>query len=217
MATPARRRTTRPNAASDTVMGYLVLVLFGVAILCVVIAELLAHPAVLVLVVLVAAGVGIPLGVRHQKRREQQRIWAHQQAQIRAAQSMEISRYHAMGPREFEDAIAYLCQRDGCTDARRVGGAGDLGADVVAVAPDGRRIVIQCKRFGPTTKVGSQDAQRFGGTCYSIHRAHVAAIVTTSVFTRPAAEYASRQGIRCFDERALAAWASRTGPAPWHV
>ncbi|MDT9698707.1 restriction endonuclease [Streptomyces sp. P17] len=101
------------------------------------------------------------------------------------------------------------------TNARVVGGAGDLGADVVATAPDGRRIVIQCKRYGPITKVGSPDLQRFGGTCFSVHGAQVAAVVTTSVFTRPAAEYASRHGIRLFAEAALAASATRTGPAPW--
>jgi restriction system protein len=121
-----------------------------------------------------------------------------------------------MNPREFEDAIAYLCARDGCQDARRVGGAGDLGKDVTAIAPDGRRIVIQCKRYGPSNKVGSQEAQRFGGTCFAVHRADVAAVVTTSVFTRPAAQYLQTLGIRLFDEAALAAWASRTGPAPWH-
>jgi restriction system protein len=135
---------------------------------------------------------------------------------LRLVRSTEIARYHAMGPGAFEDAIAYLCHRDGCTNARRVGGANDLGADVVATAPDGRRIVIQCKRYGPTTKVGSQDVQRFGGTCYAVHGAHVAVVVTTSVFTKPAAEYARHQRIRCFDEMALAAWATRTGPAPWH-
>ncbi|WP_455680438.1 restriction endonuclease [Streptomyces rubrogriseus] len=36
-------------------------------------------------------------------------------------------------------------QRDGCQDAQRVGGRGDLGADVKAIDPYGRRWVIQCK------------------------------------------------------------------------
>lgn len=215
MATPARRRATRSSASSDAT-GRLVLALFGIAIFCGIVVELLAHPAILVVVLLAGGGAGTAWGIRRQKRREQQRIWAHHTAQVRAAQSMEIARYHAMNDREFEEAIAYLCQRDGCTQAQRVGGAGDLGADVIAVAPDGRRIVIQCKRYSRTNKVGSQDAQRFGGTCYTEHRAQVAVLVTTSTFTRPAAEYAARHSIRCFDERALAAWASRTGPAPWH-
>ncbi|MFI9810182.1 restriction endonuclease [Streptomyces sp. NPDC052301] len=134
---------------------------------------------------------------------------------IRSLQSTEITGYHAMSPGEFERAVAFLCERDGCADVRVIGGAGDLGADVIATAPDGRGIVIQCKRYGPTTKVGSPDLQRFGGTCYSVHRAHVAAIVTTSVFTRPAVNYGTAQGIRLVDNGALAGWATRTGPTPW--
>ncbi|MES4907991.1 MULTISPECIES: restriction endonuclease [unclassified Streptomyces] len=54
--------------------------------------------------------------------------------------------YEAMTPEEFELAVAELCGRDGCEDVRVVGGAGDLGADVLATVPDGRRLVIQCKR-----------------------------------------------------------------------
>ncbi|MEU4684933.1 restriction endonuclease [Streptomyces xinghaiensis] len=115
----------------------------------------------------------------------------------------------------FEQAVAALCERDGCRDTDVVGGANDLGADVVANDPDGRRIVIQCKRYGPSNKVGSQELQRFGGTCFTVHEADVAALVTTSSFTEPAVDYAARTGIRCFDGAALAAWADRTGPAPW--
>jgi restriction system protein len=138
-----------------------------------------------------------------------------EQHRIRMLQSQEIARYHAMAPDEFEHAVAFLCERDGCYDVQVVGGAGDLGADVIATAPDGRRIVIQCKRYGPATKVGSPDLQRFGGTCYSVHGAHVAAVVTTSVFTKPAVGYGVQHGIRLVDVGALAGWASRTGPAPW--
>ncbi|MGI5336266.1 restriction endonuclease [Streptomyces sp. CA-181903] len=123
--------------------------------------------------------------------------------------------YAAMDPAEFEQAIAELCARDGCTDVHVVGGAGDLGADVLATAPDGRRLVVQCKRYGPDHKVGSQDLQRFGGTCFTIHGAHIAALVTTSDFTGPALEYAARSGILCLDARALAAWTDGGAAPPW--
>ncbi|MBC2878313.1 MULTISPECIES: restriction endonuclease [Streptomyces] len=123
--------------------------------------------------------------------------------------------YAAMDAAEFEQAIAGLCARDGCTDVHVVGGAGDLGADVLATAPDGRRLVVQCKRYGPDHKVGSQDLQRFGGTCFTIHGAHIAALVTTSDFTGPALEYAARSGILCLDARALAAWSDGGAPPPW--
>ncbi|MCI0386326.1 restriction endonuclease [Streptomyces sp. CNQ085] len=123
--------------------------------------------------------------------------------------------YEAMEAEEFEQAVAALCERDGCQDVEAVGGAGDLGADVVATSPDGRHVVIQCKRYSDTNKVGSQDVQRFGGTCFTVHQAQVAAVVTTGDFTAPAAEYAQRCGILCFDRHALAAWSDGTGPAPW--
>ncbi|MFE2086120.1 restriction endonuclease [Streptomyces sp. NPDC059460] len=70
--------------------------------------------------------------------------------------------------------------------------------------PDGRKIVIQCKRYGPTTN-----------TCYYAHSAQTATVVTTSVFTQPAVGYARQHGIRLCDATALGAQASRTGPAPW--
>ncbi|HEX5566429.1 MAG TPA: restriction endonuclease [Streptomyces sp.] len=123
--------------------------------------------------------------------------------------------YGALDAEQFEQAVAALCERDGCRDVQVVGGAGDLGADIVATAPDGRRVVIQCKRYGGTNKVGSQDVQRFGGTCYTVHAAQVAAVVTTGDFTEPAAEYAERCGILCVDRGALTAWSRGTGPAPW--
>lgn len=145
--------------------------------------------------------------IEHKRQLEAERIFA-----LRA---QEIESYYLMNPREFEHAVAYLCQRDGCLNVQVVGGAGDLGADVIATTPDGRRVVIQCKRYSPTNKVGSPDLQRFGGTCYSVHNAQVAVLVTTSTFTRQAIDYGTRQSIRLYDTTGLSAWASRTGPAPW--
>ncbi|WP_329393140.1 restriction endonuclease [Streptomyces lydicus] len=128
---------------------------------------------------------------------------------------VELDDYTEMDADAFEEAVAGLCERDGCAEVQVVGGANDLGADVVAVAPDGRSLVIQCKRYCADKKVGSQDLQRFGGTCFTVHGADVAAVVTTSAFTEPAREYADRCGILCFDHDDLVGWASGTGPAPW--
>ncbi|MFH9725135.1 restriction endonuclease [Streptomyces sp. NPDC017254] len=117
----------------------------------------------------------------------------------------------------FEHTVAALCARDGCTPVEVVGGAGDLGADVVAVTVDGRRLVLQCKHYAPDNRVGSQDLQRFGGTCFTIHEADVAVVVTTSSFTAPAVEYAATCGIICVDGEALAAWTDQITPAPWEA
>ncbi|MFF5359955.1 restriction endonuclease [Streptomyces scabiei] len=125
--------------------------------------------------------------------------------------------YDALTPEEFEEAIAALCEHHGCTAVEVVGGAGDLGADVVATAPDGSLVVIQCKQYGASHRVGSQDLQRFGGTCFTVHEADVAVLVTTSDFTAPALEYAGQCGIVCVDGEALRAWTDGTGPRPWEA
>ncbi|WP_299538240.1 restriction endonuclease [uncultured Streptomyces sp.] len=121
----------------------------------------------------------------------------------------------AMDPYAFEEAVAELCRRDGCADAEVVGGAGDLGADVLATAPDGRRVVVQCKRYGPDNKVGSQELQRFGGTCYAVHGADAAIVVSTGDYTAPALEYAQACGIVCVGLDDLTRWGEGAAPPPW--
>ncbi|MCF2534102.1 restriction endonuclease [Streptomyces sp. FB2] len=120
-----------------------------------------------------------------------------------------------LDPDAFERTVADLCLRDGCGDVKVVGGAGDLGADVTAVTPDGRRLIVQCKRYCETNKVGSQDLQRFGGTCFTVHEADIAVVVTTSDFTAPALEYAAQCGILCVNGDELSAWHDGAGPRPW--
>ncbi|WRZ87696.1 restriction endonuclease [Streptomyces sp. NBC_01007] len=132
------------------------------------------------------------------------------------ADTVEIA-YEALDPDEFEQAVAELCRRDGCLDVDVVGGAGDLGADVVARTPDGRSVVIQCKRYCDGNRVGSQDLQRFGGTCFTVHGADVAVVVTTSDFTAPALDYAEQCGIVCVDGPQLRRWQEGAGPRPWEV
>ncbi|MER6853210.1 restriction endonuclease [Streptomyces flaveolus] len=129
--------------------------------------------------------------------------------------AVEVPDHAALSPDEFERAIADLCIRDGCAEVEVVGGAGDLGADVLAVAPDGRRLVIQCKRYCEDNKVGSEELQRFGGTCFTVHEADVAILVTSSDFTAPAVDYAEQCGIVCVDQHRLRAWSEGVGPEPW--
>ena len=134
---------------------------------------------------------------------------------VRGDETTAVLDYAALSADAFEQAIADLCVRDGCSQVSVVGGAGDLGADVVASAPDGRRVVIQCKRYGGDNKVGSQDLQRFGGTCYTVHEADVAVVVTTSDFTAPAEEYAEQCGIVCVNHEGLRAWSDGLVAGPW--
>ncbi|MFF5973939.1 restriction endonuclease [Streptomyces sp. NPDC012769] len=121
----------------------------------------------------------------------------------------------SVDPEGFEHSVAALCARDGCTVVEVVGGAGDLGADVVATTADGRKVVLQCKQYTGDHRVGSPDLQRFGGTCFTVHEADVAVLVTTGTFTEPALDYAAACGILCVDGPALAAWTESAAPAPW--
>ena len=143
---------------------------------------------------------------------------AHRRRAVRYAQSMEVERYGCMGDKEFEYALATLCERDGCRSVRVVGGSGDLGADVIATSPSGLRIVLQAKRYAYSTRLGSPDVQRFGGTCFAVHDADLAVIVTTSGrVTKAARAYAEHVGIHIIDSQGLSEWASRTGRPPWET
>lgn len=123
--------------------------------------------------------------------------------------------FQALTPGEFEQAVADLCRRDGCRSVRVVGGAGDLAADVLATLPDGRRVLIQCKRYAVGSPVRSPEVQQVGGTYAVVHGADLAVVVTTSSFTDAARSYARTAGIRLVAGRELAAWAAG-GEAPWN-
>ena len=68
------------------------------------------------------------------------RQWREQDA-IRMGHR-SLAEVDAMSWQDFERYVAELCRRDGCTAVEVSGRSGDLGADVVAVLPDGLRLVI---------------------------------------------------------------------------
>lgn len=185
--------------------------------------SVLVHSPLLLLLVLAGGGglIAWKVKARTDRRRAleayqtQLEIERRREAAIYAERAQAIESYHAMTAREFEEALAWLCRRDGCPEAYVSGKAGDLGADVQAITPHGRLLVIQAKRYVPGNMVTGPALQRFGGTCYHVHGADVAAVVTTSGFTKQAREYAAATGIALFDNDALAGWAARNGPPPW--
>ncbi|MFE9328503.1 restriction endonuclease [Nocardia sp. NPDC052278] len=130
-----RRRSRRGSDAAA--------LMFMAAIAALVIAPKVVHVAEQQAVVLASVGVcalavaavAAALVVRHRRQ-----LRAHDDMRVLAA-----LRQNSLSPSEFEEALAALCRRDGCTGVRVVGGSGDLGADVIARAPDGRRIVLGCR------------------------------------------------------------------------
>ncbi|MGW4983871.1 restriction endonuclease, partial [Streptomyces mirabilis] len=84
-----------------------------------------------------------------------------------------LAQLDALSHQQFEHAVRDLMHRDGCTDAVRVGGQGDLGADVKATDPLGRRWVIQCKhrRHGERgAAVGTPELQVLNATGRPVQR-----------------------------------------------
>ncbi len=111
----------------------------------------------------------------------------------------------AMSANGFEQACADLLARDGFVRPRRVGGSGDLGADVVAWDPDDHKVVVQCKQY--SAPVGSGALQKFNGTAVPEHHADIAVIVALNGFTRPAVDFAQRHDIVLIGRPELKRWA----------
>ncbi|PTH85508.1 restriction endonuclease [Streptomyces sp. A244] len=209
---PARRRTARPAKRQQQkdaqLIAFAVMAAAAIGLVVMVVNWLLAHWWVLViaLVLAVLAGVGL-LSHRRQRAR-----WEAVRAQgLRYALSQLDGLHHA----KFEEAVRDLMRRDGCQDAQRVGGGGDLGADVKATDPLGRRWVIQCKhrRNGVRgSAVGTPDLQVLNGTARPVHGADVAVIVTNGRVSGPAVAFAKQQRLHVVDRQTLAVWASGSRP-----
>ncbi|MEU8672652.1 restriction endonuclease [Streptomyces anulatus] len=145
-------------------------------------------------------------------RLQQQRTWArvHQQALRYGLPELD-----ALHHRDFEYAIRDLMLRDGCTDARQIGGAGDNGADVLATDPLGRAWVIQVKHRKDGDRgsaVGTPDLQRVNGTARQLYGADVVLVVTNGRFSTRCAPLATQLHMHLADRQVLATWASGGRP-----
>jgi restriction system protein len=135
----------------------------------------------------------------------------------RAPRAADLGDYLALDPTGFEHAIAQLARRDPqVRSATPQGGSDDRGLDVLVRLRNGRRILVQCKRYGLRNRVTSEDVQKTNGTYRDIHRCDLAVIVTTSGFTRSAFQTNTMlaKPLALVDGPALTAW-SAGGPPPW--
>jgi restriction system protein len=126
----------------------------------------------------------------------------------------QLASLDAMTGTDFERHVANLCLRDGLEIVQSGGGAGDLGADVIANLPDCRRVVIQCKRYKASGSVTGPEMQQFLGTVRAEHGADVALFVTTARrFTQQATDLAGRHQVYLIQRDRLAFWNNGT-PLP---
>ncbi|MGC0414459.1 restriction system protein [Streptomyces sp. SAI-195] len=205
---PVRRRSRRQQQRDVQLLAFAAVTAAGIGLVVMVVNWLLAHWWVLV-AFLVLAGL---VGAGWLSSRRQQARWEAVRAQ---GLRYGLPQLDALHHTRFEDAVRDLMQRDGCRDAQRVGGRGDLGADVKATDPYGRRWVIQCKhrRNGAHgSPVGTPDLQVLNGTARQVHGADVAVIVTNGRVTGPAVTFAKQQRLHVVDRQTLAVWASGSRP-----
>ncbi|MFE7463364.1 restriction endonuclease [Streptomyces sp. NPDC057499] len=192
----------------ENLFGLLVAAVLAVSLVVAVVNWLLAHWWVLVALGVLAASAG-GWWLHH---RQQRARW--EAARARGLR-YGLAQLDALHHSRFEDAVRELMHRDGCRDAIRVGGGGDLGADVKATDPYGRRWVIQCKhrRDGLAgSAVGTPDFQVLNGTARQVHGADIAVIVTNGRVTAPAVAFAEQQRLHVVDRHTLGAWAAGSRP-----
>ncbi|GGR74432.1 hypothetical protein GCM10010269_11860 [Streptomyces humidus] len=116
----------------------------------------------------------------------------------------------AMNGREFEEHVAALLRRDGCTGVVVQGGGRDRGVDITALTAHGRRLVVQCKRFSPHISITSPELQKFVGAAKVLHDSEVALFVATCPFTRDALDIAAETGITAVHRGLLEQWSAGT-------
>ena len=187
----ARRRRPTRRTSSDTVWWLAGVTLLGISI---VVQSVQQHPvaASLIAIAVLAAACGGGW-------------WWVQRSRRLAQQERTVAVTDVMSGSQFEHWVARLMRASGCRRVRVSGGSGDMGADVTGYAPDGRRLVVQCKRY--SAKVGSPEVQRFAGTARHIHDADVALLVTNNYLTAQAADVARRCHISVVDRDSLGRWA----------
>ncbi|MGW8065250.1 restriction endonuclease [Streptomyces ziwulingensis] len=193
-AAARRRRTARPAASAAG----------GVALVLMVVSRPVVWPYLAGAVALGALGAaGWWLWRTDRLARGRDRRWRHEEA-VRAGHRT-LAEVDAMTGTEFEELVAGLCRRDGCTEVRRVGGANDNGADVVGRLPDGRTMVIQCKRYAPSSTIASREVRDLLGA--KVHfGADLAVFVTTTRFSRPSERFALQHGILAVHRDHLGLW-----------
>ncbi|MCI4063369.1 restriction endonuclease [Micromonospora sp. R77] len=131
-------------------------------------------------------------------------LWVQRSRRL-VQQERTVAVTDVMSGSQFEHWVARLMWASGCRRVRVSGGSGDMGADVTGYAPDGQRLVVQCKRY--SAKVGSPEVQRFAGTARHIHDADVALLVTNNYLTAQAVDVARRCHISVVDRDTLGRWA----------
>lgn len=105
-----------------------------------------------------------------------------------------------MDPYAFEYLVADLWEEMGWTTEVPSQGS-DEGVDVIArkAVPYDQTVLIQTKRYGPTTTVGSPEIQQYASLRHQYEGIDKVVMVTTNTFTQPAENLAERLNVKRID------------------
>lgn len=115
----------------------------------------------------------------------------------------------AMSGTDFEHFCADILRMSGYTNIRVTSGSGDQGIDIIAEKDD-MKWGFQCKRWGLETHVGNDVIQKtFAGKAF--YHCDIAVVITTTLFTRKAEEYARETGVLLWGRNKLFDLVRKTG------
>lgn len=113
--------------------------------------------------------------------------------------SLETVDLYALSPRDFEHFVAQLFERRGYHVEVR-GRSGDLGVDLSLTGANGRRAIVQCKRY--RHQVGPDIVRELFGTMVHERALH-GFLVTTAEISDAAREWARGKPITLIDGQTL--------------
>jgi restriction system protein len=121
-----------------------------------------------------------------------------------ASGALGLEQMYELSPRAFEQYVGKLFRRKGYRVVFR-GRSGDHGVDLELTSGDGRRAVVQCKRYRDT--VGEEIVRGLFGTL--LHEtAHHAFLVTTADISEAARQWAAGKPMTLIDGPTLASIAA---------
>lgn len=121
-----------------------------------------------------------------------------------------VAELKQLSPEEFELYVGSLFRRKRYTVVHR-GGSGDHGVDLELRSPDGRRAIVQCKRYRNT--VGEQTVRDLLGTLIHERAAH-AFLATSAEISDAAYAWAAGKPITLLDGRMLVQIAAELDERP---
>jgi HJR/Mrr/RecB family endonuclease len=120
-------------------------------------------------------------------------------------QAHELAKVDAMTGPEFEKYCAVLLRARGYRNISVIGGTGDGGADILATAPDGTNVAVQCKRW--KISVGPEVIHALiGTTSLRRHQGRTGIVMTNALVTPGAQHDAEDAGIQVVHRPTLQQW-----------